>query len=177
MDDQHRYGGTAITLHWAIVVLLVGQYALGWLMPEVHRGTAPVGLIEWHLSIGLCTLALAAARLVWRLTHRPPAAPAAGPALEVLAYRYTHLVLYVLLLLVPLTGWLNSSGRAWKPLFFGAFGFPGWVLHDVRTSRSIGELHSSLAILLLAVVGVHVLAALYHQLYLKDRLLSRMWIR
>ena len=89
MTKQLHYGTTAKSLHWAIVTLLVAQYAIGWLMPDVHAGPPGVPMI-WHISIGMVILALILARFVWRLTH--PVAPESSlPAWQRMTYGWSVL--------------------------------------------------------------------------------------
>ena len=70
MTDRTQYDGTAKVLHWLVVALLLAQYLIGWLMPDIHRGMKPGDAMTWHISVGIVILALIVVRLVWRLTHR-----------------------------------------------------------------------------------------------------------
>ena len=70
MTDRTQYGTTAKVLHWLVVALLLAQYLIGWLMPDIHRGMQPGDAMTWHISVGMVILALIVLRLIWRLTHR-----------------------------------------------------------------------------------------------------------
>src|SRR4051812_19497764 len=70
MDDRLQYGTTAKLLHWLVVALMLVQYSIGWLMPDIHRGMQPGAAMTFHVSFGLVILTLIVLRLAWRLTHR-----------------------------------------------------------------------------------------------------------
>jgi cytochrome b561 len=98
---------TAKALHWAIVALLVVQYSIGWLMPDVHAGPPGVPM-TWHISIGSVILALIVARFLWRLTH--PVAPESSLSpWQRVTSAAVHWLLYSLVLLTTLSGWCPSS--------------------------------------------------------------------
>jgi cytochrome b561 len=112
VTKQLHYGTTAKALHWTIVALLVVQYALGWLMPDVHAGPPGVPM-TWHVSIGIVTLLLIVSRFLWRLTHR--VAPESSlPLWQRITSEGVHWLLYVLVLLTTLSGWLFASARGWS---------------------------------------------------------------
>jgi cytochrome b561 len=114
-------------MHWMIVVLLVIQYAIGFTMPEVRRGTIPDALIKLHLSFGAVILLLALVRLIWRLSYGAPP-PAAGLApWQRIASSSVHYLLYALIILVPILGWANASYRGWKVTIFSVIPLPGLV--------------------------------------------------
>ncbi len=102
--DQTQYSGVAKSLHWLILVLLIVQFAIAWTMPQIGRGSLPIGLIGWHLSVGLAIFAGMIVRLAWRLTHPVPSAPSdLSPGLAALSRR-THYLLYIVLIVLPLLG-------------------------------------------------------------------------
>ena len=116
MTRRFRYGTTAKTLHWVMVALLAVQYSIGWLMPDVHAG--PPGIpMTWHISIGIVILALIAVRLLWRLTHL--VAPQSSlPPWQRMSSEAVHWLLYLLVLLTTLSGWLFASARGWSVSWF-----------------------------------------------------------
>jgi cytochrome b561 len=178
--EAQQYTATAKSLHWLIVGLLIVQYILSFEMPDVHRGVAPEGLIGLHLSFGVTIILLMLARLAWRLTHPAPPPPEGLPSWQLLASRWTHFSLYLLLFLVPVIGLINAQAHGFHVTAFGILPVPEVVPMGVDgrpTSaifRQIGEPHILLSYVLLGVAGLHVLGALYHRLVLRDRVLARM---
>jgi cytochrome b561 len=169
------YGSVAKALHWLIVALLVVQFAIAWTMPGINRKTVPGTLIDLHLSFGIAIALIAVLRLVWRLYHPVPLIADGVPWWQRRAAQLNHAALYFLLLLVPMLGWANASARGWKIAVFGLFRMPHiWPAGSVFGRATIGYVHVWGTYALLVVVGLHVLAALYHHLWLRDRVLSRM---
>src|SRR6266705_6165773 len=110
-------GTTAKLFHWMIVALLVVQYLIGWLMPDIHRGMKPGAAMTFHVSFGLLVLILIVLRFAWRLIH--PVAP--GSSLspwQRLSSEAVHWLLYALVLATTVTGWLFASFRGWSMSFF-----------------------------------------------------------
>jgi cytochrome b561 len=114
-------------------------------MPDVHRGTQPVGLIAWHLSVGMLSLLLVALRIVWRFTHpAPPELPNIPHTLAAVA-RFTHWALYLLLIALPLMGWADASSRGW-PTFMGTLlPLPSLTPEGSPFGHSLGDWHSVFA--------------------------------
>jgi cytochrome b561 len=169
-----RYDGVAKLLHWLIVVLITAQFLLGWLMPGVHKGTQPVGLISWHLSVGTAIVFVMVVRLLWRLTHPAPPPPATLPGWMQSASSLTHGLLYLVLLVLPLLGWVSASQRGWPVKLFGAIDLPPLSATGSKFGHQVGDLHSPTAWVLLALIGLHVAAAMFHHFVLRDNLLQRM---
>jgi len=166
------YTTLAQLFHWLTVPLLMVQYLIGWLMPDVHRDTQPVGLIAWHLSLGALILLLIQLRMLWRIAHQPPAESAPrSPGLRATA-QATHGLLYLLLIAVPLMGWANASSRGWSVALFGVT-LPSLSEKGSRIGHALGDIHQLSAWILVAAVALHVAAALYHHFILKDDTLRR----
>ncbi|MBB3258124.1 cytochrome b561 [Paraburkholderia bannensis] len=167
-----RYDTTARLLHWLVVLLVAAQFVIGWTMPDVHRDTKPIGEIAWHLGVGTALLAVMACRIAWRATHQPPPQnlPKAIRAISAL----THGALYILLLAVPLLGWINASSRAWAVKLGGLAALPSLSPAGSAFGHSMGDVHSALAWALLVLIGLHIAGALYHRFVLGDRVLQRM---
>ena len=169
------YDPVAKSLHWLTVALVAAQFVVGWTMPDIRRGTKPVGLIHWHLVIGSSLLVIVALRLLWRLTHRPPPAAEGLPGWQRQTAAITHWALYALLLAVPMTGWAAASVRVWVVRAFGVLSLPQIMPAFAKIGFEIGDVHGGiLTWALLVVVVLHVLAALYHRFALRDQVLSRM---
>ncbi|MBP2290652.1 cytochrome b [Azospirillum rugosum] len=168
------YTTFAVGLHWVIVLLLIVQYAIGWTMPDIRRDMQPETLINLHLSFGAVILALLLLRLVWRITHAVPPPPAGLPGWQNAASSAIHWLLYLLLILVPLLGWMNASARGWSITLFQVVPLFPLVEKGSSLGRSAGDIHVVLSYALLAAAGLHILGALYHRFVLRDEVLSRM---
>ncbi|OAE99951.1 cytochrome B [Bradyrhizobium centrolobii] len=173
MPPRLYYGTTAKLLHWTIVALLLVQYPIGWLMPDIHRGMQPGVGMTFHVSIGLVLLILIVLRFAWRSTH--PVAPESSlPAWQRLTSEVVHWMLYLMVLLTTVTGWLFASFRGWPISFFYLFPFPMLFSNNPTAGKAIDGLHQAAEWFLLVLVGVHVAAALVHLLYHRDRVMARM---
>jgi cytochrome b561 len=169
--EPRSYDAVYKLIHWTVVALLIIQ-ALTKLIPTawVSEDT----LNAWHLSIGPTILLLMLIRLFWRLTHRPPPPPAdLPPALQLLA-RGTHWAFYVLLIVLPLLGWLSASAYGVRPYLLGLVPLPMLVNPDKALAERVGSLHGDVALVLLAVIVLHVAGALYHALIKRDGVIQRM---
>ncbi len=169
-----RYNNTARSLHWLILVLLVIQFAVAWTMPDIHRDTKPVGLIAWHLLVGVVILLVMLVRLGWRAVSEVPPPPAGLPPSLKLLSRLTHFLLYAILIVLPLLGWINANARGWTVWLLGVIPLPTLVAPESSWGAEMGDVHQIVAYLLLGTAALHVLSAVYHQFVLRDALLSRM---
>lgn len=160
-------------LHWAIVALLVVQVPLGKIAHELPVGLERLVMMSRHKSIGITILLLALFRLVWRWFDRPPALPPM-PRWQAIAARLNHWALYALLFALPLSGWLMSSAAARPVSWFGLVQLPDFVAPDAGLKEVLEEVHEALVNTLLALVLLHVAAALKHQFIDRDGLLLRM---
>jgi len=172
MPATLHYGMTAKVLHWLVVALLIVQYAIGWLMPDVHRG--PPGLpMVLHISLGIVILMVISLRLGWRLTH--PVAPESSlPPWQRLSSEAVHWLLYVMVLATTLSGWLFASFRGWSVRLFYVLPLPMLAPGNAARARAIDGLHQILEWALLALICIHVAAALAHIFVYRDRIMQRM---
>lgn len=172
-DGRTGYGTFAKILHWLIAAILVGQFALGWLMPDVRRGMEPGLSMHVHISIGIVVLALIVVRLFWRMTHGIPAETNL-PRWQRNASSAVHALLYALVFVTTLSGWFYASARGWPLTFFGLFPLPALVAQGSPTGRAIGGIHESIVWVLLGVIALHVVAALVHAFVYRDQVMQRM---
>jgi cytochrome b561 len=104
-----------------MAALLAVQFAVAWSMPHIGQDTVPEQLINFHFSLGVLLLGVAAVRLAWRRTHPEPGPLDGLPRWEVSSARTVHVLLYVLLFDLPILGWMNASYRGFDVSFFGLF--------------------------------------------------------
>jgi len=168
------YTPTAKWLHWLVVTLLIGQFAIAWMMPHMRRDTQPETLINLHFSVGILILFVAVIRLAWRATHAEPAPEDGLPPWQQQSARIVHWLLYALLFVVPILGWINASWRGFPVIMFG-LELPKLIATRATGWGWTGDVHGLLAnYLLLVLVGLHVAAGLYHYFVRRDRVLQRM---
>jgi len=169
-----RYGAVAQALHWLAAVLLAGSFTLGLTMVGLDLGPRKLALYSWHKWCGVTVLALTALRLGWRLRHPPPPLPPAMPRWQRAAARLSHGGLYALLFAVPVAGWAMSSALGVPTVWLGLLPLPDLVAPDRGLGERLAALHGGLALALLALIGLHVAAALHHGLVARDGVLERM---
>jgi cytochrome b561 len=173
MTLRLHYGTTAKLLHWLVAALLLVQYLIGWLMPDLHRGMKPGVAMTFHISIGITILVLIAVRFAWRLTH--PVAPESSlPPWQRLSSEAVHWVLYALVLATTITGWLFASFRGWSVSYFNLFPMPMLASDNEAAGKAIDGLHQAMEWGLLVVIGIHIGAALLHIFIYRDRIMQRM---
>ena len=168
-----RYSTVAITLHWLLALMIVCSFSLGLYMSDLPFSPTRLKLFNWHKWAGITILTLSTLRLLWRLTHRPPA-DLSMPAWQRLAAHGAHWALYALFFAVPLMGWAYSSAAGFPVVVFGVLPLPDFVAPDRAVAEILKERHGQLAWALAVVVVVHVAAALKHHFIDRDGLLLRM---
>jgi cytochrome b561 len=175
---QLRYTSTAIALHWLVALLLLGQFAFGLILDDIPRGVPERGYyVNLHKSSGLLIGLLIVLRVGWRLTHTAPPLPGSTARWQRRAARFSHLALYLCMLMLPLSGYLASNFSKHGIKVFNVVRLAPWG-PDNRTLYGIfNALHHVSAALLALLVVVHLLAVAKHMLINRDGLLLRMWPR
>jgi cytochrome b561 len=169
INTSGRYGAVSQTIHWitaALVVALIVSGKAGDI--DAEEGSR---LYFWHSSLGLLILLLVVARILWRFVTPPPKQPAATSRLAGRVATSLHLLFYVFLLALPISGWLASSAEGGTVSFFGLATLPQW---SAGGEDFFEEAHEVLGNILLLLVILHALAALKHHLIDKDDVLLRM---
>ncbi len=169
-----RYTPVAIALHWLVALGIFGTFALGFYMEDLPFSPAKLQLVSWHKWAGVTLFALVCARLAWRLGHPPPALPDTMPALLRRAAGAAHGLLYLLMLAIPVSGWLMSSAKGVPTVWFGVLPLPDLVAKDKALGDFLEGTHATLNYTLLALVAAHVGAALKHHFVDRDDVLARM---
>jgi cytochrome b561 len=168
------YNGLAKALHWLVVLLLIGQFIFAWTMPHIGRDTPVTTLISLHFTFGIIILAVAIVRLIVRMVQGEPPRADALPVWQIHLSHVVHWLLYLLLFVVPILGWINASWRGMPIVMFG-LELPQLVAKRAAGWQWTGDVHGLLAnYVMLALVGLHVVAALYHHFIRRDYVLKRM---
>jgi len=182
-DTATSWGWVARLLHWVMAVLIFYQLTLGFRMIQVADLAERFRLTQVHKSWGTVIFALAVLRVAWRLSGRRHPGPARGtPAWQVRAAAASHLLLYIFMLLMPVSGWIMASASPTQDLLgienlvFGRFALPDpWVPGVARVERAAAAVHLATAVGLATVLAIHVAAALKH-LVEGDDVVARMTI-
>ncbi|MBV8803451.1 MAG: cytochrome b [Sinobacteraceae bacterium] len=169
-----RWGHVAQFLHWLIVALIIVQVILANIAEDLPIGVKKLAMYARHKSVGITILCLAILRLAWRWANPTPALPNTLKPYERTLASVTHFGLYLLLFAQPLTGWMMSSARGFPVSWFGFFQLPDFVPKSTALYNVMKETHDTLALVLYAIVFLHVAAALKHHFVLKDDVLRRM---
>jgi cytochrome b561 len=168
-----RYSTVARWLHWIIGALVILNI-LGGLFHDALRAS-PIPVMPLHKATGVTILFLTLVRIGWRLTHRAPPLPRNMPTWEKGAAHATHFIFYLLLLIVPLTGWIMSSANDRPLSWFGLFPIPKFAVTKGDAIVGIShEGHEILGIAFAVLAVLHIAAALRHHFILKDGVLRRM---
>jgi cytochrome b561 len=172
---SERYTPAAIALHWIVALLILANLALGLYTVDLPLSPTKLRNFSYHKWIGVTVFMLAAARLLWRLRHAPPALPVAMAPWERRAARLTHALLYVLFFAAPLTGWLFSSAAGFQTVYLGVVPIPDLLSKDKALADALRLAHRSINYALAAVIVLHAAAAaLKHHFIDRDDVLRRM---
>ncbi|EUJ11657.1 cytochrome B561 [Methylophilaceae bacterium 11] len=198
MNVSNRYTKTAIVLHWLIAIAIFAMFALGWYMSELPKegpkqmgfDLFDLGIYTWqlseeatlrtfyfnlHKSIGVTLLALVIFRLLWRITHKPPALLSSYSAFERKLATGAHHLLYLLMVVLPVSGLLMTLYSKYGLKWFGLEFLPGLDNKDLRDVFK--ESHEIIGIVILVVIAIHILGALKHKFIDKDTTLQRMTLK
>ena len=169
-----RYNPISVVFHWLMAAIIVATWSIAIVVSDMPLSPARITGYSWHKWLGVTVFFLVLLRLVWRATHPAPQLEIKMPAWQERAMQLTHFALYLLMMVIPLVGWLMSSAKGYTVNYFGLFELPDLLSKDKALGHQLKDLHEYLADILVALVCLHVLAALKHQFIDKDGLLSRM---
>jgi cytochrome b561 len=173
-NANDSWGAPARLLHWLIAALILAQFVLGWTAASWRLSPTKLELFVWHKSIGMLILALVVLRLTWRFANPTPALPADTPAWERAAARASHALLYLLMIAMPITGWIVNSAAGVPFSIFWRIPLPAIVAPDKHLAEVAALVHFSLFVLLAAVLVAHIGAALRHHFVKRNDVLLRM---
>jgi cytochrome b561 len=173
-NTADSWGAPAKFFHWVMAALILAQIALGLMAASWRVSPTKLELFFWHKSNGMLILALVALRLLWRLANRAPELPSGMPAWERAAARSSHFLLYVLMIALPITGWIVNSASNIPFRIFWLIPLPTIVAPDKATADGVALVHGGLAGLLALVLVAHIGAALRHHFVKRNTVLERM---
>lgn len=195
MSNATRYTKTAVFLHWLIAICIFGMFALGWYMSELPK-EAPKqmaydlfdwGIYSWqlseevsprtfyfnlHKSLGVTIFTLILFRILWKVTHKPPALLASYKAWERKLATGVHHLLYLLMVALPLSGIIMATYSKYGIKWFGAEFIKG--LDNTPMRELFKEVHEIIGVIILLVLILHIVGALKHKFIDKDDTLKRM---
>jgi len=175
-NTTESYGFVARLFHWLIALGVIGMLCFGFIIKSFDDKDFRGYLFGFHEAIGLTILMIVAFRIFWRWANVTPPLPSAVPRWQQIAAKAIHHSLYVLMVLMPLSGWVTSSSKGFKPSWFGFFDLPApFVPTNKALHHFAGEVHEVTAYLLITLISLHILAALKHHFINKDNVLRRMW--
>jgi cytochrome b561 len=172
-----RYTRTAMVFHWLVAVLVIATIPVGGTMAELERGPTQDAMFIFHKNVGVLLFLLVSARLIWRLMNPPPPLPASVPDWQRVASQAVHGALYALLFIMTISGYVYVKAGGFPIESLDALGVPPLVPQNKVLSDSAKYIHSLARIALIALVLLHIGAALHHQFVRKDGLIRRMWPR
>ena len=182
--SAERYSRVAVVLHWLIALAIFAMLGMGYVMTDmIHLDavdmTLKFKLFQWHKSLGIVILWLVAFRLAWRLTHKAPELGANFARWERYAAAFGHFCLYLLMIAMPVTGWLivSSSPTGIPTFIFGLFQWPHipGITPDEAANHVYKERHWLLAYVLLGMLALHIGAVVKHLVIDRENILPRMW--
>ncbi len=174
MQTPTKYTGTAIMLHWLVALAVFCAFPLGIYMHDLPVSPQKLQLYSYHKWIGITALMLMLARIGWRIFHTPPPLPNTMPGWQKAASHAVHHSMYLLMLAIPLSGWLMSSALGFPVVWLGLVHLPDLIDKNKEIGELLKTIHMTLDFVLLALVLVHIGAALKHHLIEHDETLARM---
>lgn len=173
-NTTERFGVVSKTLHWLMLALLIAAFTLAISMVNMPFSPRKLEFYSFHKWVGVTIFLLALIRLAWRLANPVPRQPDHLPQWQRRVAAISHAALYAILIVMPVTGWIMSSALNLPVVYLGLIPIPSPFGVDRALGESMKVVHLTLALLLLALVSIHVLAALYHHFVQRDDVLRRM---
>ncbi len=169
-----RYGSLSIGIHWLMLLLFIAVYACIELREAYPKGSGlREALKTWHFMLGLLVLVLVWPRLAARFSGPTPAIQPEPPAWQHLFAKLLHAALYALMIVMPLTGWLQLSALG-KPIPFFGLQLPALIAENKDLGKTLKEVHEAIGTAGYYLIGLHVVAALYHHYIVRDNTLLRL---
>jgi cytochrome b561 len=174
-NTRTGWGSVARWFHWGLALAILGMIAFGWWMNHIPARADKFFYRSIHADIGYVILLLTVLRLVWRTINPTPTLPAETSRWQKIAAHVSHGALYLVVILVAMLGWAHSGARTPNYSdFFGLFNVPQFTSPDKAAAGAYEDRHILFAYVLLALIAVHVIAALWHHFVRRDRVVARM---
>ena len=174
-NSKTSWGSASRAFHWVLGILIIGMLGYGYWMNHFTARPDRFFYRSIHADIGYVVLLLLVVRIVWRIFNPSPALPNGTPRWERIAARVNHVALYLVMFVVAMLGWAHSGARTPDySSWFGLFRVPQFTSPDKAAARAYEDNHILGAYILMGLVALHVVAALYHHFYKRDRVLMRM---
>lgn len=173
-NTSEQWGWLSKILHWLTAVLIFIQIPLGFYAESLKLSPLKMDIFVWHKSVGMLVFLLLILRLLWRIKGTIPDTVNASRIPQYLA-QGAHYLLYGLMILLPISGWITSSAANIPIKLFWLIPLPALVGPDDAVKSLAAEVHEISVCVLLAVLVLHIGAALRHHLLLRDNILKRMW--
>ena len=179
LNGATRFGAVSKFFHWAVFLLFVNQYVTGVLMMRMQRGHQVLGFAQgdyytWHKSVGLVVLALVLLRITWRKTTRLPDWPATLLPWEQSCMKWTERVLYLCMLVMPISGYVFTLAGGYNFKLFGLVALPQLIAKNATVATAAEFAHAATAYVIIAAVSLHLGLAMKRHLVEKDGFLHRM---
>jgi cytochrome b561 len=172
-NSKDHYGSVARWLHWGMAILFVMMFGVAYIMINIPKSDFRLSLYNLHKATGLLLFDLFMIRIVWRFLNIQPEEPQGLPLWQRLSAKSNVWLLYLLMIVMPVSGFLTSTLGGHDVMFYGIFTIPPFG-HDPGLSAFYASAHEILSYVLIAVFALHVLGAGYHHFRLKDDVLVRM---
>lgn len=173
-NTPQRWGSVARFLHWSVALGVIGLACVGLLMDEMPNSALKVKVYAFHKSTGITVLALVLVRLLWRLIDPRPSLPATMPGWQRVLASISHGLLYLMLLVMPISGWIYNSASNFPLRWYGLFSLPALTGPDRELRHIANDVHETGFYVLALLFAVHVAAALKHHFIDRDATLARM---
>jgi len=173
MNELKTYSFSARLIHWIMAIMILSMLFLGVSMIQslsIWQSAA----LSIHKSFGVLILVLVGVRLINRILFKTPSLPSDLPKFQAVAGHLTHILLYIAMLLMPISGWFMQSSAGLEVSFFGLFSLPNFITQDIKLYSIFRELHGIVAWMFFGLILLHISAALYHKLIRHDGVFDSM---
>lgn len=174
MKHAIRYTRTAVGLHWLIALAIIATFTLGLYMTGLQLSPTKLKIYAWHKWAGVTIWLLVWVRVFWRMTHRPPELPTTMPRWQQTAATLMHMLIYLLMIAIPISGWLMSSAKGFQTVYFAIVPLPDLVAKNKALGDQLATLHEVLNFTMAGLILAHAAAAIKHHIIDHDEVLVRM---